>query len=578
MLDAYYTINGVTSDKFEPKNSNDIEVLATFDRNSIQPNITIQEIEFVQEAAEYINNYIDNGISGGYGIFEMLPFKIELKQYDDEYNAFEGLIDLSDGLYREDQYVKVKIRDKFGLNNLEDRARAVSWAYLKEKGYITESDYTKTAYVINDIPDGVKLAMLALTAYLMSKEIIEAIKQTSTGIKDATQETAGGVTGAIGAAIGIALEVILVLAYMVAMLIYIYKLMEEIIAQIYSDVRYYRGLKVLKMMQSFCSFYGLSFKSSILEGIYSNLVFLPQKKYEGNRRIDTHEKDPNGFPEYGYGYSCFDIFQLLMDMFNAKYVIKDNTLYLESLNNTAFWELSGTYIMPNIEVLNNGYNTDELNANYLLSFTTDDIDMNTLNNFKGTNYQVITESIASPNRQQTSIKGLKEINLSVARATRKTELTLVENALKSLMSVVDGLISVFGGSKSFSGEIKNRIGMMNLTSDAMSVPKLLISDGEKIAINNNILISASYIYAGYHSQLSFVSGNNQYKLYKGVTIPFGFSDFLKCIDNAWFVTESGEKGKFEMIHYNFNNDYAVVDYRIKQKYTTNLREFFIEPE
>jgi len=577
MLDAYYSINGVTSDKFEPKNANEIEVLATFDNNSTQPNITTSEITFTQEAAVYINNYIDNGISGGFGIFEMLPFKIQLKQYTDEYNAFDGLIDLANDLYREDQIVKVKIRDKYGLNNLEDKATAISWAYLYSKGIITDSDFTKTGYVINDIPDGIKLAMLSLTAYMIGKELVELIKQTALGLKDAIQETAGGTFGFIGAAIGVALEIILILAYAAAMLIYLYKLVEEIIAQLYSDVRYYRGMKVLRMMQSFASYYGMTFKSSILEGTYKEMIFLPQKKIEGNKNISSKEKDKYGYPEYGFGYKCIDIFQLLMNQFNGKYLIKDSIIYFESLDNTSFWELNSSYIMPNIEILNNGYNTDELYANFILSYETDDLDLNTLNEFTGTNYERITESILSPNRQQTSIKGLKEINFQVARASRKTSLTTVEEALKTVMKLVDSLVNMFGGNKSFANEIENRVGMMNLTNDCITIPKVFIAESEKISASNTTLLNAKSLYLGFHKTTSLVDAKNQYKTYKQIQIPFGFTDFLKCIQNSWFKTYDGRIGKFETINYNFNNDFATVDYKIREQYTTNLKEIFIEP-
>jgi len=574
MLDKKYYINNILSDKFEPKNSNNIEVFATFDRNSVQPNITTSEIEFVQEGAEYISRYIDNDV---FGIFEMLPFRIELQQYDSTYIAFDGLIDLTDSLDREEGIVKVRLRDRFGLIELEDKAKAISWAYLYSKGVVRDSDFTTTGYVINDIPDGVKLALLALSTYIIAKETVESFKQTALGIKDATQETAGGLTGAVGAAIGLALEVILVLVYMTAMLIYIYKLAEELLAQIYNPTRYYKGMKFLTMMQRFAEFYNMTFSSTFLEGAYKDMVFLPIKRDKGNINATSTKFDRYGYPETGYGYNCSDIFVLLRDMFRSKYLIKGNTIYLESLDNKLFWEENSNYIMPNIEVLNKAYNTKELFANYIISFDTDDLDTNTVNNFTGTNYQVITETIQSPNRQNTAVMGLNEINLGVSRATRKTELTAIEKVLKSVFSLIDALSRIFRGRRSFASKIENRIGMMNLSQNNISKPKVYIADGVKISTTNDALLTAKTLYLNYHKDSSFVVGENQWELYRGVTIPFGFSDFIKCKEYGYFRTESGEEGRFDRISYNFNNDYAIVDYRIRKKYTNNLKEIHIEP-
>jgi len=577
MLDAYYSINGITSDKFEPKNAQELEVLATFDGNAVQPNITLSEVEFVQEGAVACNDYIDNGINGGYGIFEPLPFDITLKQYTDQYNAFNGLIDLADNYYREDQFIKVKIREKYGINTLEQNAQSNSFMFLESKGVFSASDYINVPYVRNDVPEYLQFAILSLTTFIFAKEIVESVKQTALGIKDSVQETAGGATGFIGAAIGIAIEIIIVTAYTTTMIIYLYKLIEQVIASVYSDVRYYKGIKVLTMMQKSCAYFGMTFKSSILEGAYANMVYLPIKTQKGNPNTSNIKFDKTGLPEKGYGYNLYEVYRLIMDMFNAKFLVKNGIVYFESMDNDVFWEQQSTYILPDIEVLNNGYNTDELVANFLLSMSTDDNDMNTLENFTGTNYEVITESISSPNIQQTSIKGFREVGLQVARGTRKTQLTLVEDLLKGLTSIADLLINIFGGGKTFADKINNRIGMLMLTSDSVSVPKLLICDNDgKISTQNALLINAKYLYLNYFKSSSLVSGKYQFKYYKNVVIPFGFTDFLKTIEFGWFKDKDANIGKFDKISCNFNNDFATVDYRIRYKYTNNLKETFIE--
>ena len=57
-----------------------------------QQEISTTSIEFVLEDATKINQHVLDGLTGGVGIFEGLPYKINL----DNINIFEGFINLSD--------------------------------------------------------------------------------------------------------------------------------------------------------------------------------------------------------------------------------------------------------------------------------------------------------------------------------------------------------------------------------------------------------------------------------------------------------------------------------------------------
>ena len=55
MNDYIFRLNGIASELYQPKELEALEVVADFE-NSVQPAITANELTFINEAAEYINN------------------------------------------------------------------------------------------------------------------------------------------------------------------------------------------------------------------------------------------------------------------------------------------------------------------------------------------------------------------------------------------------------------------------------------------------------------------------------------------------------------------------------------------
>jgi hypothetical protein len=89
---------------------------------------------------------------------------------------------------------------------------------------------------------------------------------------------------------------------------------------------------------------------------------------------------------------------------------------------------------------------------------------------------------------------------------------------------------------------------------------------------------AKYLYDNYHYGKSFVTNNNfgQKIKYNEVAIPFGLTDFLKLIENSYFYTTDSKVAKVTELKWNIASDKAIVNYWIREPYTTNLFEFYIE--
>ena len=124
-----------------PEDWLDLEILATFENNSPEANITTESLTFVNEEAVLIRNWIRNGLTGGVGIFEGMPFKVQILNTNNIYDSFEGYLDLTDA-YSEISPVRVtcKIKKTAGIISFTDRVDGLTFNYLRELGIFNASD------------------------------------------------------------------------------------------------------------------------------------------------------------------------------------------------------------------------------------------------------------------------------------------------------------------------------------------------------------------------------------------------------------------------------------------------------
>ncbi len=94
-----------------------LQVLATFDNDNQQANITTSELSFVDGMGKAIIDYIDGGLTGATnGIFEAPEFKMSIDRPNTE--IFDGMLDLANDITinRDMNEVKCKLKLKNGLN------------------------------------------------------------------------------------------------------------------------------------------------------------------------------------------------------------------------------------------------------------------------------------------------------------------------------------------------------------------------------------------------------------------------------------------------------------------------------
>jgi hypothetical protein len=288
-----------------------------------------------------------------------------------------------------------------------------------------------------------------------------------------------------------------------------------------------------------------------------------------------------GLPnERDYGFTGLEFFELCEKMFNANIKVDGTILELRSKNDP-YWKQSSTYQMPDYLLRVKRFNTDELVFSRLIRFDTDEIaDEWTLNNFKGTNYEIITNDTTINNSEAKYITKHETESIPVALGNRKDSLNGLENSLATLAGTVDEVINFFGGSSNLAGKITSRIGVLKVGTNNTTKPKLLFVKGGKLPLNHRQKFSAKVLYNLYINEKSFVLNNfgGQKALYTLEGLPFGFDNFLNTIVNSNFVDTNSNHAKFRSLNWLISGDTADGEYEQKEIYTTTLTETYIEAE
>ncbi|MFA5234184.1 MAG: hypothetical protein WC390_07275 [Sulfurimonas sp.] len=558
-----------------------IDILATFDNESTQANITIDKFTFVLTEYQKIIDYINKGLIGGTGITEGFPFKIQTYNDKNNYSVFDGFLNLSDDIEIDEVNgkIKSKIRLSDGLNTLDEQLSALSFGYLQdEKKVFTQSDYTTINYIVEKKLNFLEVIISIIIEYLMIKELWEQTYKAAYAIADAVAHIAGGVTGTLAGTLFTVAVAIINITVFALILTAVMELGKNLINQFIPPKRETKCLNFNTAITKIVQYLGYSFYSNITD--LSQAYYLPSNQnYDEDDNFGFLKKvhgTETGIPNISdYGYNCLDFFELAKNLFSAKYAIINNTIYLiNEFDN--FWIKQSTFKMPSVLNKVKRYNTEELIANRILSFNADITDEWTISNFTGTNYEIITDATITNNSKAKYIKGLEQIQFGVALGNIKEKLNGLENSLAKTAKMIDKVVNTFGGNSDLAGKITSKIGLLKIGTNNWTIPKVLKLSNNKPA--NRSLWSAKYLYENYHYGKSFVSNNfyGQKTKYNEVIIPFGLNDFIKLINNSYFYTTDGKEAKATEIKWNINSDKAIVSYQIREPYTHNLKETFIE--
>lgn len=580
MAEIRHFING--NDFGEPRNWQDLEITIDWLNKKDSGAINVSELAFVDQANEYLQQRVLDGLNGGVGVFEGDEYKITLGDPTNPTFQFLGYLDFTDGMTTiGGEEIICSLKKKRGEDWLNDVADGFSFAYLHNKGVITNSDFVRVPYVINFIPDGMQLIVLSMSIYMMTKEIIENVEKLSETIADIINASTPVVGVSVGVGAGVvtawdlgdfilvSLKALARLAYIIAMSIAIINLINQLFAQILPTKRNHLGMTFRKMMERGCQHLGLTFYSDIDE---LNWVHIPRKSKKGGSSGET------GFPTNSEPIYLFgDLIRTLKEMFNADFRIKDGVFYLQRIDNFQF---PSSYELPSYfndqERLLQKYklNTNEIVSNYNIYWALDVQDQNTLENSNGRVFQAITSPVSVNNQDYVTIKNLTEISLPFSMGLEKRSLNEVEKLARVLGGIVDGLTGIFGGGTNFKSKIEERVGSLLLSSHFLTAGKVVKMTGSKLANDQRSVLDAKKLWDKFHFINSFAEyqgEHNQFFRYEEQRVPMTIQEFSILLENNIATDVEGNEIKIEKVIYSPYKSTAVIDYRIKKKYTNNLK-------
>jgi hypothetical protein len=560
----------------------DLEIIASVEEGNVNARITTEQITLVNQYAALVRNYISGGVNGSTnGIFEGL----NLEMLENGTNVFDGYLDfLNDFEIVNPTTVKARIKKHDGNNNFRDRASGLTFGYLDEINAIGPGDYLSIPYINEKEFNYIEFAFLAFSIYNLTKDSKELIEQVIYDAGVVAADIAGGVTGAAGGAIMAAAVVAVNAAIAAFMLILLANLIGELIAYIVSPIKYHKGIYLKTLAQKGCQHLGYSYNTSI--GDLDYIAIMPSKtgvdkdatQFKIINTVPIHQPGV-GYPSAAdFGYTLWEVIELINKTFYSEYTIK-NGVVEQHVIDSAWWIQNSVYILPDILQESIVTNANELISDKIIVFKIDETDTNSLEYFKGHTYEIRTRPISTTDSRNVLMNGYNRIDIPYELPNRKDKLNSLENFALTLFQNINAFLNFFGGNAQSTAWISNRIGVNMLSSDLMNVPKMMkLNNQLKLNTNNRSTWSAKYLYNNFHKKGSFVLNNfgNQYLIYKNVRIPFGFKEFNELSQNSYFSDSNGRLCKLEEITWNVSKDFALINYRVKEKYTGNLQEVYIE--
>jgi hypothetical protein len=580
-----FKINGAEVDA--PRNWQDIEVLATFDRASVQANISTTEFSFVNKAARIIIDHIEGGYSGlTNGIFEALNVEVSVSE-DAAFGlptqtVFKGVIDTARTQIIAPNEVNTFFIDKRGIDKLESKSEGLTFGLLKDKNWITDSDFIDIPYVFQRPNDFLAQAMLSFAIYELYKQAENLIKEAA----KAAADIASGITGTIvfGA------KLVILGAYFILLVFQLSNLLKDLKDYILPDLKYYKGMRFKTMLEKGLSFMGYTLQSSIPE--LETYYYMPTKRRIGQSNPLFSSAVDDGIPSISdSGYIFSEFLEIVLTMFYAKIQIDDNNVVnIEALNNDAFWIQQSSFQLPDVLRESYEFNTDELKSTALVDFASDYNDEWSLIDYTGTVYEIKTSMQSVQSDQQDLLSGLRTNSIPLALGSRKDSFTFLETVFSTTLGLLDDMVSAISflpgtgtaSSASFSTNFNKRLAALRISEQFTSLPKVLnlagISSSLQIPTNHRDNLSAKALWEKYMNKQSFVDNNfgGQYKIYKNIKVPFALNDFISLKENSYFYDTDGARAKVDKISWKIGDDYAVIDYRKEFIYTKNLQETKIE--
>lgn len=583
-----YKLDGVEYQA--PREFKSLEILATFDGDSVQANITTSEFSFVNSSVSKVKAAIEEWFS----VYptEGMPITISIENEDNTYGAFVGHLDFRTFIEQSEVELKCSIKQDNGLASLDERLRGITMRLLDQEGYFTPTDFSHIPYVVKNRKTILEKLYLLLQAYQIIKTGIDEIHKILNVASD---------IASLGIVIAL-INMLLTIANLIVLVDRLINLMQEIQESFFPPIRYHKGISLYVGLKRAVEYCGFTLNCGSFTNVISKIHLCPSKDDEIGE-TDTTNFDSGILKPGDFGFIASDLFALANKLCFTKVAIIGDEVHLKPFNDP-YWIQNASYTMPSTLVeqafVKNGYKTvnyDELKSSRVIEYTRDDSDLWTLTNV-GDQISVNTvKPVTVLNQKRVLLTGSEQIKIPYALCVRNdifdnlfdafvgvsNGLEEMKEAIKQYFeSVEDTLSATFPTLGIFSVAVGSRNGVVKVENHWFSTPKIVYLESDnRIPSNFASIIGAKALNENYHSYKSFVPGvrnpsnlsdTNSKRIFNDVSIPMGIDDFNTIISNSYFNVSSGGIGKFTSVKWVPDKDRALCSFYIQDQWATNITE------
>ena len=548
-----------------------LEIDVKFPNDSIQPVVTISDVTLVNEAAQFINDWVAGGLNGSSGgMFESPEAQIQLINKLRNITVFNGVISLEKAKFIDSNEVQVNLVQDNALNGLNRKLEAITFSSMYSQGEITDSDFVNIEYVEVKPQSLIEILITYMILFIMVKELAESIYRAAKLGGDTSGEAISVPPNLQGSAVIFAVSLAIEIIYAAILLLVIIDLGKNLINSLVPIVRTHKGILTKTLLEKAATKLGYDFISPLEELEFE--TFLPSS--QGVDKAITI-----GVPnESDSGYNAFEMFALTAARYNAKYAIIDNTIHLRWVDDP-FWVKNSTYKVPSTNDFSFEHNLSDFKSSIVVAFQDDVSDTWTVDDAEGRVFQTITDITNFQNQKNKEVKGLDETNIPYSLGSRKNELTAIEKALLPVANAIDNLTKAFGDGTNFKSQIKSKVGILKISSSSHSVAKLLYLNGGRMARGHRDNYSAKTLHQKYHNAKRFDTNNfkRQRKIFNDRRVGFGLEDFVNLLNNSYLNNDDGSTGKVTSFKWRIGDDEADISYYLEQPYYKFFKTVEDEP-
>jgi len=557
-----------------PRNRLEIGVISDFSGNPEILSLSTDTIILPREAKDIIDQHI-----ASVGIFQAIPYKVTMEGGI----TLQYYVDLIEGMKVRQHEVEITIIRRGYLDDFRTQAAGLSFEYMVSQG-VDFSIRRVPYFIVKDNQLEASL-QLGIVAFIMTKELIQAIKDTASAIADVQMAAIPSFTLAgvpvvnTGAIIAASLKAAAQIIYTAAVLVAVIKLGAQLLATYFPPKRNFLGTRFLDLLEKSCNYMGYSFASATIskQWVFVGVPLVRDADSIFDKVVSAVSPAYNkGYPTSSDTTPTLGTFiEALETMFNARLIVRNNQVRLERrdwLNTQAM-----TNIVPSLSLQSQrddeySYMTTngEVWKRYYIHYQTDFTDLHTCEGevYGAHDAEFSTEPLFPvTDPQLTLIRGLNDVNIPFALARRKDKLTIIEALAKGLLAVVDAVTGVFGGGTSFVAQINSRKDAIRISQQYFAVSKVMYANIGEFVVESFVqrpdyldFCSAKALWDGYH-QINSIQ-QNDWILREGVRVRMTAQDFVTLQSNN-FVNVDGVLVEILKVEWIDEKSFAQISFRTR---------------